>query len=278
MKSFSERKGLKNVAEIFQTDSMNDELRNGLWNCLDRLLWSSSNFMYSSGKLPGMHWYARHLWANFYKQPTDTIPAHPQDTLRVIRKRFFEYSWHEVYDFIEFSAAYISNIGLDPAGKKRPYELFNSILKREISGYQFVNEQLSDITSQQEVEMLEEALSDTRFAPVSSHLQAALQLYSNRESPDYRNSIKESISAVESMAKIVTDNPKAMLSDALKALEKQGQLHKALKDGFEKLYAYTSDADGIRHAMLEEHNLTAADARYFLLSCTSFVNYLKSKI
>ncbi len=38
------------------------------------------------------------------------------------------------------------------------------------------------------------------------------------------------------------------------------------------------DADGIRHAMLEEPELTAADARYFLLSCTSFVNYLKAQI
>ena len=38
------------------------------------------------------------------------------------------------------------------------------------------------------------------------------------------------------------------------------------------------DANGIRHAMLEEPNLKAADARYFLLSCTSFVNYLKAQI
>lgn len=45
-----------------------------------------------------------------------------------------------------------------------------------------------------------------------------------------------------------------------------------------KLYAYTSDEGGIRHAMLDEPNLTAADARYFLLSCTSFVNYLKSQL
>ena len=44
------------------------------------------------------------------------------------------------------------------------------------------------------------------------------------------------------------------------------------------LYGYTNDADGIRHAMLEQPNLTAADAKYFLISCTAFVNYLKSKV
>ena len=111
-----------------------------------------------------------------------------------------------------------------------------------------------------------------------AHIQQALDLYAKRENPDYRNSIKESILAVESMARIVSKKPKATLSDALKAIEKNGLLHEALKDGFIKLYGYTSDADGIRHAMLDEPTLTAADARYFLLSCTSFVNYLKAQI
>lgn len=80
------------------------------------------------------------------------------------------------------------------------------------------------------------------------------------------------------MARIVAENPKATLGDALKAIEKRGSLHTALKDGFMKLYGYTSDEGGIRHAMLDEPNLTPADARYFLLSCTSFVNYLKAQL
>jgi hypothetical protein len=80
------------------------------------------------------------------------------------------------------------------------------------------------------------------------------------------------------MARIVAENPKATLSDALKALEKRGNLHPALKDGFVKLYAYTSDEGGIRHAMLDEPKLSADDARYFMLSCTSFVNYLKAQL
>ena len=51
-----------------------------------------------------------------------------------------------------------------------------------------------------------------------------------------------------------------------------------LEGGFLKLYGYTNDSDGIRHAMLEESQLTQADAVYFLVSCSAFVNYLKSKI
>ena len=102
--------------------------------------------------------------------------------------------------------------------------------------------------------------------------------WADRENPDYRNSIKEAISAVESIARVVSGRDKATLGDALQAIEKSGQLHPALKKGFLKLYGYTSDEQGIRHAMLDEPNLTAADARYFLVSCSSFVNYLKAQL
>jgi hypothetical protein len=101
---------------------------------------------------------------------------------------------------------------------------------------------------------------------------------SNKENPDYRNSIKESISAVESIAKSITGKPKATLGEALKVLEVSNKLHPALKNSFLSLYGYTSDEGGIRHSMLAEPDLTIADAKFFLLSCASFINYLKSKI
>ena len=90
--------------------------------------------------------------------------------------------------------------------------------------------------------------------------------------------LAKSISAVESMAKEITGKPKATLGEALKVLEVSNKIHPSLKESFSKLYGYTSDEGGIRHAMLSEPNLTAADAKFFLLSCTSFINYLKSKI
>ena len=132
--------------------------------------------------------------------------------------------------------------------------------------------------SQEEINTVEEAAKDTRFVGVSTHIDRALKLYSDRENPDYRNSIKESISAVESIARAISGSDKATLGNALRTIEKKGQLHRVLKEGFLKLYGYTSDKQGIRHAMLDEPNITAADARYFLVSCSSFANYLKSQL
>lgn len=55
------------------------------------------------------------------------------------------------------------------------------------------------VTNEREVELVETALQDSRFNSVTTHLKTALRLLADREKPDYRNSVKESISAVEAM-------------------------------------------------------------------------------
>ena len=267
MKRFSQRKGLKPVAEVIQIDSMNSELRNSLWNTLNVEIWLQDRT--PNRRL--IELFSDALWSDFFKKPTDSVPDNAIVILAEIREHFFACEWFEVYDFLEFVVGYFKS-------DSRLDEPLNLMLERELSGYRFVSGRITDITNTQEIEMLETALADSRFAGVAAHLQKALDLYAKRENPDYRNSIKESISAVENMARIVSENPKATLSDALNAIGKNGLLHKSLKGGFIKLYGYSNDADGIRHAMMDEPNLTQTDARYFLLSCTSFVNYLKAQL
>jgi len=80
------------------------------------------------------------------------------------------------------------------------------------------------------------------------------------------------------MVREITGNPKASLGDALNELEKQERIHRALKKGLSAIYGYTSDQGGIRHAMLEEPNITVSDAKFMLVSCCAFINYLKSVI
>lgn len=272
MKSFSQRKGLEPVASVIQVGSMNDDLRNSLWNVLDVHLWSTENFVNSQYGEADIRSFSAALWFHFFKKPMDTRSIWGNEILKVIRNFFFSCEWNHVYDFVEFVVNYY--------GRSKPdlTSAFNSVLASELAGYRIVSGQIVDITNEQEVAMLEEALRDTRFAGVTAHLKRGLELLADRERPDYRNSIKESISAVEGMARIITNDAKATLGDALKVLEKRGKLHPALKDGFSKLYGYTSDEQGIRHAMLDEPNISAADATFFLLSCTSFVNYLKSQM
>ena len=83
---------------------------------------------------------------------------------------------------------------------------------------------------------------------------------------------------MEALCKKVTGEEKAKLGDAIKILERQGFVHSALKKAFSSLYGYTSDAEGIRHALMEESNLTNNDARFMLISCSAFINYVISQI
>ncbi len=109
------------------------------------------------------------------------------------------------------------------------------------------------------------------------HIQTALTLFGKRPDPDYRNSIKESISAVKSIAGVLGKEDSKGLAGALTALCKRTPIHGALKAAFVQLYGYTSNEDGVRHAILDEPQIGFDEAKFMLVSCSAFVNYLISK-
>ena len=74
---FSQRKGLKPIAEVIQTDSMNSELRNSLWNALDVEIWSSVRFV----RHGDIDRFSKALWSDFFKEPIDSRPG-PSDEIR----------------------------------------------------------------------------------------------------------------------------------------------------------------------------------------------------
>ena len=277
---FSQRQGITPAEKILQIESLDEDLRNSLWSVLTAFYWDTfdkskwdmaarSDYI-SGSKLDGLF---KSLWLHYFKKPIDTIPTYyydDRDGLGYLRKFFFLASWFEVYDFVEFVASH---------GPERQKEKFisacNNFMERENSAYRFVNGQIAEISSSDEISEIEEAIAkSTPYYGVKQHLNSAIAMLSDRENPDYRNSIKESISAVESLCKTVSGEEKATLGAALKALESKGLMHPALKCAFSSLYGYTNDADGIRHALMEESNLTSADARFILISCSAFINYV----
>ena len=94
---------------------------------------------------------------------------------------------------------------------------------------------------------------------------------SKKPEPDYQNSIKESISAVEGICKLLTKIESGGIKDALRILADKIEIPVALKEGFEKLYGYTSGKDGIRHPILSKRNVGFAEAKYMLVSCSAFL-------
>lgn len=272
---FSERLGYKPVKEQLQVESIDADLKNSLWSVfLDSFFTGLSNYGYPEYQLYNYH---RALWFNFFKLPIDTSYIYSdrsvsQDNLKKYLRNFFFESknWYDPLDLIEFSAKFADH---------KFVEVINLVLEREKSAYRFVNVQITQITSATEISEIEEAITSSDiYKPVSIHLNTALSLLADKQNPDYRNSIKESISSVESMCKIFTNNDKATLGETLTILEKNGKLHPAMKKAFSALYGYTSDDAGIRHALMDgDRNVDFHEAKFMLVTCSSFINFLKSR-
>ncbi len=283
---FSQRIGITSFEKAIQIGSVDDELRNSLWSLLSLFYWDKfDKRMYDRMGGSRRDYISRSnlddlftaLWLHYFKKPTDTIPAlyyGEQDGLGVLRSYYFSANWYEIYDFVEFVSVFGPN-----EQKEYFVKACNSYLERENSGYRFVDGKIIEISSPDEIDEIENALrASIPYYGVKQHLSSAIILLKEKNNPDYRNSIKESISVVESLCKKISENEQSTLGEALKVMENKGVLHPALKSAFSALYGYTNDANGIRHALLKESNLTRADAPFMLISCSAFINYVISNI
>lgn len=273
---FSERKGIKHFSDIVQVNSLNERTRNKLYSVISESF--DELYVDYNGNLKNE--FVEYLYKEIFSKTERDIPMwgneyNYDEIFNIIYSIVIEYDYTDIFTFIEGIIKF-----LDIADKatynrynyKNTYiEAISNVFKKENVNYRIINEKITDIVDEQQISSIEETLNNP-YKEVSRHYSKAIeQLYSLK---DFDNSIKESISSVEAMCQILTKNSKATLGDALKLLK--NKIHPAMKSAFEKLYGYTSDANGIRHANgLGEGDSTFEEAKYMLISCSAFVNYLK---
>jgi AbiJ N-terminal domain 4 len=270
--AFSDRLGITKAKSILQVESIDTDLRNGLWQtCIESLFHVSGSrhdYEYDQQFRAIMD----QTFVYFFKQTSEHVPYGYEAGIKAVRDWFFKAQWWQIYNFLEFL---ISGFDQPPFVPDHAFsERISFFLEREKSGYRIVDQLFVPITDPVEVLAVSDAASlVTKFAGAREHIRASIALFSKKPKADYRNSIKEAISAVEATARIVTGNPKATLGDALKVLSSKIAIHPAMKDGMNKLYGYTSDEGGIRHALLEESNIDEAEAKFMIVTCSAFVNF-----
>ena len=283
MDRFFERIGINKSPKNIQTDEMSGELRNSIWNLLLNL--------YDHHDKDYWVRVAKHIAQFFLKVPMDDLPYRDYDCRDWVKGYFYSLKWYEVYDLTEFIVHNHVIITRVPSGYRDEYiyhpvhqsdliKSVNSLLEKELSGYRFVSGILTPISEKIEVEEIENAINQSRqknLLGTHEHIRTALQLLGRKPTPDYRNAIKESISAIESIAKQISGSGSQGLEGALTELSKHIEIHGALKSGFIKLYGYSSDEDGIRHAILDQPNIGFTEAKYMIVSCSAFVNFLIAK-
>lgn len=267
MALFSERYGYLNPREVIVREQLTEQIQNSIYNWI--LLICNKNYY-----LPGFDYIAleRYVWLYFLNQRVDRFNGR-DDIIKsyIVNDR---YSWHSKLDLIE--------VIYEQLMKKSPkinlfIEFLNNEFQRHNFAYRLVEGRIVEITSEEEIKAIEQALT-TPIDGVKMHLQTALKHLSvSQGEPDYRNSIKESISAVECFCRTIIGTN--TLGKALSQMEANGiTLNATLKSAFDKLYGYTNNPDtGIRHALIDDTSApTSAEAIYMLITCSAFINYLST--
>ena len=281
---FSERYGYVNSVKVLKREMLDEEGIAAFCTCFDYLdRWLNQ---YDVSRQTGYNdSYTRleeSIWCFFMNQRMGDFRTysggHMAAAINYLQS--FEHEWYYKFDLIEYAIQFLNK----QTKRDKDYQeivsaflkMLNSTFERLNYAYRVVDGQIVEITDDEEIKEIEEALAQDQT--IHNHLAAALRHLANRPNPDYRNSIKESISAVEALCREITGE--TTLGDALRVWEKKGvKISTFLKSGIEKLYIYTNDKrTGIRHALMDEAESPQYDeAKFMLVTCSAFVNYIQGK-
>ena len=281
---FSDRNGIKPENIEIQLKDFDKRTRVQLQNMINNMYAKTYNYGLNEWDSEIQEFF-RYVLGDIYAEPTDVQKRYyATDIFLIINNTINKDSYDEVLTVIEALVQYWDSY----MQKWRPdyyieyygyvdsslYEEANEVFEKEYIGYRFIDEKITPISDKYEVAAVNEALQNI-YQPVREHISKANSLLADRENPDYENSIKESISAVEAICEIITGES-GTLGKLLTKVEQKGvYIHSALQSAYKVLYGYTSDASGIRHARkLGGVDSTFAEAKYMLVACSAFVNYL----
>ena len=190
--------------------------------------------------------------------------------------------WHKRIDAIEWIIAYhrrqLCNSTLNQEHDKNQsalnkfIEKMNWEFKRLNYAYRIINDVFIETTSESELSTINETL-ESADSNVITHLSECLKLMSpSNPQLSTRNAIKEAISAVEVIARKVT-NTKTLDE----AFRKFNNLHPQIKSSMSSLYQYTNQPNtGIRHAWMQQaEEPTIDEAIFVLVTGCAFINYLR---
>jgi len=286
---FSEQIGFNTCTTQIQLNEFDSRTRTLIGNHLYNVLYT----VFSQARSIGIRCYRdfydapnKEMGSDFYKDILSevmNVPVHLpsnayyewEKNYDTIVKIISDAPYNEVLDLVWYICHWISDHITATDVMHTIYESFNTLFEREYVGYRFVAGKIVPITDENEAKEIEQACH-TPFDGARTQLQKALGFLSDREHPDYKNCVKESISAVESVCKVLANDPKAELGKALKSLISNGMnIHGSLKSAILALYGYASDEGGIRHAEREtESTVTFEEAKFMMVTCSAIVNYL----
>lgn len=274
--TFEQAEGEEPLPTQLRLKEVSSELRAKLWHVFNESLVHSTldRGVYDGDVHMVGHWlsilYDKHV--NRDHKMADEFISSAEFQIKQVKQIFVKGNYIDLFGFVQWVLRH----------PEKPYELDRKVawaLEASRAAYTLIDgDTIVPIGSEAEASTIEQAFADlkrTEFNGARAHLSAA---GSSLTSGQYADSIRESIHAVELVARVLDPAAKT-LSPALVQLEKKIKLHPALRNGFSNLYGFTNDEKGIRHPLLDEPVSVAdeTDALYMFGSCAAFVSYLINK-
>ncbi|WP_188913261.1 hypothetical protein [Salinarimonas ramus] len=277
--SFEQAEGVEPLPTQLQLKQLTQELRALLWAVIVNSTERSATEAMTGYMGTTLVFSAQSAWGRILRDkhvlrdhlPIDEFDSDFHFQMESLKKIFWEGDYVLVFGTLQWILRHASC----PPNLARGVDF---CLQRARAAYRVIDGRtVAPIASEHERDALLQALTTSHEAGLEgarAHLRNAAGAASEGS---YADSVRESISSVESVVRVMA--PNKSLANALAELQKTSHVHPAMKSAFEKLYGYASDEQGIRHSLLldGDSKVDEGDALFMLGACASFVTYLISK-
>lgn len=271
--TFAQAEGVEPLPSQLQLKEVSQELRALLWKITyDHLIKGLADHSFGPAYFD-RRWrqilYDKHVF--YDHKMADEFDNKPRNLIEGLKLIFDNGVYTSIFGFLQFVLRH----------QDCPYQFDTQIDRTLIRGraaYRILDgNTIIPVSSDAEHATLTRAFADlsaSEFQGARAHLRMAGEQLTAGNCAD---SIRESIHAVESVARIIA--PSGKFSEALTKLEASSGIHGGLKAGFGSIYGYTSDEKGLRHPLLDgpRANVDETDALFMIGACASFVSYMINK-
>lgn len=270
--TFAQAEGAEPLPQQLAIGEVSQELRAKLWSVIYASILHYREAEYGS-------WYLGSPWLEILRRKhvvrdfkmADEFDPHFDSSIKELKAIFTRGNYVAVFDLVQWL------LSQNDCPVRAP--LIRSILASSRAAYRLLDDDktIVPVSSDEEALTINRAFVDLRaveFNGARAHLLAAAK---NLTSGAPSDSIRESIHAIESVARAIGGTNS--LSQALQKIRSESGLHPALERGFNSIYGFTSDEKGIRHPLIDDGTakVDEIDAIFMIGACAAFVSYLVNR-
>lgn len=272
--SFSQAEGLAPLPDRLKLGELSHELRAAIWKDVYVSIMKSRDFDDEYSLLRPWADISFDFFVKVLHKPADEWSDDTDETVAQFKSIILRQEYNIVFDALQFVMRHPDSDLSLANDLAVTFERGRAAYYLDLSG----NPTIMPAASPEEAAAVREAFASLNAPEHSGARQHLGNAGEELNAGHFAASVRESISAVESIAKVISGKDKATLDDAMKALDAKHDIHPALKKAVVALYGYTGDEKGVRHALTDQPSKVGlAEAQFMLGACASFISYILQK-